>query len=200
MAEITSAIVKELREKTGCGMMDCKKVLVETDGDMERATELLRKKGLASAAKRGGKQTANGVVESYIHLNGRIGVIVELNCETDFVARNPEFSALARDLAMQVAASNPQYVTRTEVPENVINSEKEILKSVALAEGKPEKVVEKMVEGRIEKYYAEVCLVDQPFIKELSKKVEDLIKENIAKFGENIQISRFSRYQVGEKS
>ena len=200
MAEITSTTVKELREKTGCGMMDCKKVLVETDGDMERATELLRKKGLASAAKRGGKQTANGMVESYIHLNGRIGVIVELNCETDFVARNPEFAVLARDIAMQVAASNPQYVRRDEVPENVINSEKEILKSVALSEGKPEKVVEKMVEGRIEKYYAEVCLLDQPFIKELSKKVEDLIKEHIAKFGENIQINRFTRYQVGEKS
>lgn len=200
MAQIDPTTVKELREKTGCGMMDCKKVLVETDGDMVKAAELLRKKGLASAAKRGGKQTANGVVESYIHLNGRIGVIVELNCETDFVARNPEFSALARDIAMQVAASNPQYVRREEVPENVINSEKEILKSVALSEGKPEKVVDKMVEGRIEKYYGEVCLVDQPFIKELSKKVEDLIKEHIAKFGENIQISRFARYQVGEKS
>ncbi|MFA5097119.1 MAG: translation elongation factor Ts [Candidatus Margulisiibacteriota bacterium] len=200
MAQIDPNTVKELREKTGCGMMDCKKALVETDGSMEKAAELLRKKGLASATKRTGKQTGNGVVEAYIHLNGRIGVMVELNCETDFVARNPEFSTLARDIAMQVAASSPQYLKREDVPESVINSEKEVLKAAALAEGKPEKVAEKMVEGRLEKFYSQVCLIDQPFIKELSKSIGELIKEHIAKFGENIQISRFSRYQVGEKN
>ena len=200
MAQIDPNTVKELREKTGCGMMDCKKALVETGGSMEKAAELLRKKGLASATKRTGKQTGNGVVEAYIHLNGRIGVMVELNCETDFVARNPEFSTLARDIAMQVAASSPQYLKREEVPESVINSEKEVLKAAALAEGKPEKVAEKMVEGRLEKFYSQVCLIDQPFIKELSKSIGELIKEHIAKFGENIQISRFSRYQVGEKN
>lgn len=200
MAQIDPNTVKELREKTGCGMMDCKKALVETGGSMEKAAELLRKKGLASATKRTGKQTGNGVVEAYIHLNGRIGVMVELNCETDFVARNPEFSTLARDIAMQVAASNPQYLKREEVPENIVSSEKEVLKAAALAEGKPEKVAEKMVEGRLEKFYSQVCLIDQPFIKELSKSIGELIKEHIAKFGENIQVSRFSRYQVGEKN
>ncbi len=200
MAQIDPNTVKELREKTGCGMMDCKKALVETGGDMEKAAEQLRKKGLASATKRTGKQTGNGVVEAYIHLNGRIGVMVELNCETDFVARNPEFSTLARDIAMQVAASNPQYLKREEVPENIVSSEKEVLKAAALAEGKPETVAEKMMEGRLEKFYSQVCLIDQPFIKELSKSIGELIKEHIAKFGENIQISRFSRYQVGEKN
>ncbi|WP_432400509.1 translation elongation factor Ts [Wukongibacter sp. M2B1] len=194
---VTASMVKELREKTSAGMLDCKKALVETDGDMEKAVELLREKGLAKAAKKAGRIAAEGLIESYIH-GGRIGVIVEVNSETDFVAKNEEFKTFAKDVAMQVAASNPQYVRREEVPTEVIEKEKEILRSQALNEGKPEKIVDKMVVGRIEKYYKEVCLLEQPFIKNPDITIQDLLNEKIAKIGENLNIRRFVRYEVGE--
>ncbi|MCT4663100.1 MAG: translation elongation factor Ts [Tissierellales bacterium] len=194
---ITAAMVKELRETTQAGMMDCKKALVETDGNMEQAIDFLREKGLAKAAKKAGRVAAEGLIASYIH-GGRIGVIVEVNSETDFVAKNEEFKAFAKDVAMQVAAQNPQYVRREEVPAEVIEHEKKVLKEQALNEGKPEKIVEKMIEGRIEKFYKEICLVDQPFIKDGDKTVGQLLTELIAKLGENMQIRRFERFEVGE--
>ncbi|MCG8539788.1 MAG: translation elongation factor Ts [Clostridia bacterium] len=194
---VTASMVKELREKTSAGMLDCKKALVETNGDMEKAIELLREKGLAKAAKKAGRIAAEGLVESYIH-GGRIGVIVEVNSETDFVAKNEEFKVFAKDVAMQIAASNPQYVRREEVSEEVIEKEKEILRNQALNEGKPEKIVDKMVEGRIEKYFKEVCLLEQPFIKNPDITIQDLLNEKIAKIGENLNIRRFSRFEVGE--
>lgn len=200
MVEISSETVKTLREKTGCGMMDCKKALLETDGDTDKAVDFLRKKGLASADKKAGRTAAQGMIKSYIHLNAKIGVLLELNCETDFVARNPEFDVLANDIAMQIAAQNPKYVSREQVDPSQLEHEREILKSQAATEGKPANIVEKMIEGRLEKFYADFCLVDQPFIKDSSKKMSDLIKENIAKFGENILVSRFTRYQVGDKN
>lgn len=198
--EITTETVKALREKTGVGMMDCKRALLECDGDMERAIDLLRKQGLAAAARRAGRTAAQGVVDSYIHLGGKIGVLVEINCETDFVARNIEFQSFVKDVAMQVAASNPQYISREDVPDGIVNHEKEILKSQTIAEGKPEKVADKIVEGRLEKFYSEVCLLDQPFIKDPKLSVKDLLGEFCAKIGENIVIRRFTRYQLGEKS
>ncbi|NLJ72587.1 MAG: translation elongation factor Ts [Syntrophomonadaceae bacterium] len=191
-------MVKELRERTGAGMMDCKKALVETNGDIEKAIDELRTKGLAKAAKKAGRIASEGVVISYIHGGGRIGVLVEVNCETDFVAKTDEFKQLAYDIAMQVAASNPEYISREEVPEEVIIREKEVLKAQALEEGKPEKIIDKMIEGRIEKFYKEKCLVEQDFIKEPDKTVQELVHENVAKIGENISIRRFSRYEVGE--
>jgi elongation factor Ts len=191
-------MVKALREKTGAGMMDCKRALEETGGDMEKAVEYLREKGLAAAAKRAGRTAAEGVIESYIHLGGKLGVLVEVNCETDFVARTPEFQELARDIAMQVAAANPQYLTREDVPAEVLEKEKEILRAQALNEGKPEKVVDRIVEGRLEKFYSENCLLEQPFIKDPDKKVRDLLAEKIARIGENIVVRRFVRFQLGE--
>jgi len=170
--EITASMVKELRERTGAGMMDCKRALVETDGDFDKAVTLLREKGLAAASKRAGRETAEGVVESYIHMGGRIGVLIEVNCETDFVAKTDQFRTLARDLAMQVAASRPLYVSRDEVPDDVIEGERQIYRSQALNEGKPEKVADRIVEGKLEKFYQEVCLLDQPFIREPEKSVE----------------------------
>jgi len=196
--DIKPDVVKNLREKTGCGMMDCKKALIEACGDAEKAIEILRKKGLAAAARRAGRATAEGIVQSYIHLGGKIGVLVEVNCETDFVAKNIEFHSLVKDVAMQIAATNPQYLMRDQVPDGIISHEKDILSSQALAEGKPEKIIDKMVEGRIEKFYSEVCLLDQPFIKDEKKIIKDLVAETGTKFGENIQIKRFSRFQVGE--
>jgi elongation factor Ts len=195
---ITAELVKALREKTGAGMMDCKRALQETDGDMEKAIEYLREKGLAAAAKRAGRTAAEGVIEAYIHLGGKLGVLVEVNCETDFVARTPEFREFARDIAMQVAAANPQYLTREDVPAEVLNKEREILRAQALNEGKPEKVVDRIVEGRLEKFYSENCLLEQPFIKDPDKKVRDLLAEKIARIGENIVIRRFVRFQLGE--
>lgn len=195
---VTAAMVKELRERTGAGMMDCKKALVECDGDMEKAIDELRTKGLAKAAKKAGRVASEGLVISYIHGGGRIGVLVEVNCETDFVAKNEDFKQLAYDMAMQIAASNPEYITREEVPEDVINREKEVLKAQALEEGKPEKVIEKMVEGRIDKYFKERCLMEQPFIKDTDKSVQELIHEKIARIGENITVRRFTRYELGE--
>lgn len=198
--EITTETVKALREKTGVGMMDCKKALVESCGDMDKAIDILRSQGLAAAARRAGRTAAEGVVNSYIHLGGKIGVLVEVNCETDFVARNIEFQSFVKDIAMQIAASNPQYITREDVPDGIVDHEKEILKNQTLAEGKPEKVADKIVEGRLEKFFSEVCLLDQPFIKDTNMAVKDLLGEFCAKIGENIVIRRFTRYQLGEKS
>lgn len=194
---ITAAMVKELRERTGVGMLDCKKALVETDGNIEKAIDLLREKGLSKAAKKSGRITAEGIVDSYIH-GGRIGVLIEVNSETDFVAKNAEFKQFVRDMAMQVAASKPQYVAIEDVPEEVINKEKEILKHQVLNEGKPEKIVDKIVEGKINKFYKEVCLLEQPFIKDPDRTVKDILNEKISKIGENIRIRRFVRYEVGE--
>ncbi len=194
---ITAAMVKELREKTGAGMMDCKKTLTESEGNMEKAVELLREKGLAAVAKKSGRIAAEGLVEAYIH-GGRIGVLVEVNSETDFVAKNEEFRTFVKDIAMQIAASNPTFVSRDEVPHEMIENEKEILRKQALNEGKPEKIVDKMVEGRIEKYYKEVCLLEQDFVKNPDITIQQLLTEKIAKIGENLSIRRFSRFEVGE--
>lgn len=195
---ITAQMVKELRERTSAGMMDCKRALEATNGDMEKAIDELRTKGLAKAAKRAGKVASEGTVISYIHGAGRIGVLVEVNCETDFVAKTEEFKQLAYDIAMQIAAANPQYISREAVPVETMEREKEVLKAQALEEGKPEKVIEKMVEGRLEKYYKENCLLEQQFIKDTDISVQELIHEKIAKMGENISIRRFARYEVGE--
>jgi elongation factor Ts len=191
-------MVKELRERTGAGVLDCKKALAEKDGDMDKAIEYLREKGLSAAAKKAGRISAEGIVESYIHGAGRIGVLLEVNCETDFVGKTTAFKELAKDIAMQVAASRPEYVRREEVPADVIEKEKEIAKVQALNEGKPEKIVDKIVEGRIEKYYKEVCLLEQPFIKDTDKTVQQLIVEKIAQIGENINVRRFARFELGE--
>ncbi len=195
---ITAAMVKELRETTGAGMMDCKKALTETNGDMEKAVDFLREKGLAAAAKKAGRVAAEGLVESYIHGGGRIGVLLEINCETDFVAKTDGFKALARDIAMQIAAANPSFVSRGEVPASVVEHEREVFRAQALNEGKPAHIVEKMVDGRVEKYYKEVCLLEQLFIKDTDKTITQLINESISKIGENINIRRFTRYQLGE--
>lgn len=199
MAEISASVVKELREKTGAGMMECKKALEATGGDMEKAIVFLREKGMATAQKKSGRTAKEGVVASYIHAGGKIGVIVELNCETDFVARNEAFQALAKDIAMQVAAVKPLYVNREEVPADVLQKEKEIYLTQAKTSGKPEKVWDKIVEGKLEKFYEEVCLYDQPFIKDPNVKIKDLIVQAVSKIGENIQIRRFARFQVGEE-
>ena len=198
MAEITAALVKELRERTGAGMMDCKKALSATDGDLEKAIDFLREKGLAAAAKKAGRVAAEGLVDAYIHGGGRIGVLVEVNCETDFVAKTDAFKELVKDIAMHIAATNPSYLKREEVPTAELEHEQAVLAEQARNEGKPEKIIEKMVAGRIEKYYKEVCLMEQPFVKDPDKTISDLITESIAKIGENISIRRFTRYQLGE--
>ncbi|MGI6126066.1 MAG: translation elongation factor Ts [Planifilum sp.] len=195
---ISAAQVKELREKTGAGMMDCKKALTEANGDMDKAMEILREKGLAAAAKKAGRVAAEGLVESYIHSGGRIGVLVEVNCETDFVAKTEEFRSFVRDIAMQIAAMNPKYVKRDEIPAEEVEKEREILRAQALKEGKPEHIVEKIVEGRLEKYFKEVCLLEQPFIKDGDKTIEQMVKEMIARIGENMAIRRFVRFELGE--
>ena len=195
---ITAAQVKELRDRTGAGMMDCKKALQACDGDIEKAIDELRTKGLAKAAKRSSRIASEGIVYSYIHGGGRIGVLVEVNCETDFVAKTDQFKELAKDIAMQIAASNPAYIRREEVPEEVLNREREVLRAQALEEGKPEKIVEKMVEGRLDKFFKEQCLLEQAFIKDPDKSVQDLLHEAIATIGENIAVRRFARYEVGE--
>ena len=194
---ITASMVKELRTRTGVGMMDCKKALTEANGDMEKAVDILREKGLSKAAKKAGR-IAEGIVGSYIHGNGRIGVLVEVNCETDFVAQTEGFHALVKDIAMQIAAANPLYVSREEVPADVISHEKEVYRQEALNEGKPEKIVDRMVEGRVEKYFKEVCLLDQPFIKDGDKTINDVVLEATVKMGEKVSIRRFTRYQLGE--
>ncbi|HWR08194.1 translation elongation factor Ts [Sporomusa sp.] len=195
---ITAEMVKELRERTGAGMMDCKKALSETNGDMEKAVDFLREKGLAAAAKKASRVASEGLVEAYIHGAGRIGVLLEVNCETDFVAKTDGFKALVRDIAMQIAAANPTYVTRQEVPEEILNHEREILRAQALNEGKPAHIVEKMIEGRLEKFYKEACLLEQPFIKDSDKTITQLITASVAKIGENISVRRFTRYHLGE--
>lgn len=195
---IKASDVKELREKTGAGMMDCKNALVKADGDMEEAVKLLREKGLASAAKKAGRIAAEGVVESYIHMGGKIGVLVEVNCETDFVAKTDAFLAFVKDVAMQIAASNPLFLSVEDVSADAIEKEKEILRAQALNEGKPEKIVDKMVEGRIKKYYKEVCLLEQPFVKDTDKTISQLVTEKIAEIGEKVSIRRFTRYEMGE--
>lgn len=198
MAEITAGLVKELRERTGAGMMDCKKALTACEGDIEKSIDFLREKGLAAAAKKAGRVAAEGLVEAYIHGAGRIGVLVEVNCETDFVAKTDNFKNLVKDIAMHIAAANPSYLKREEVPTAELEHEKEVLSEQARNEGKPEKIIEKMVTGRIEKYYKEVCLLDQEFVKDPDKTIAQLITENIAKIGENISIRRFVRFQLGE--
>ncbi|ASR47936.1 translation elongation factor Ts [Paenibacillus kribbensis] len=195
---VNASAVKELREKTGAGMLDCKKALEEANGDLTKAVEVLREKGLAAAANKAGRIATEGVVESYIHAGGRIGVLVEVNCETDFVAKTDQFKDFVRDIAMHIAASNPRYVRREEVPQEEIEKEKEILKAQALNEGKPEKIVEKMVEGRIGKYYEEFCLLEQSFIKDPDKTISTLINEKISTIGENISVRRFVRFELGE--
>lgn len=195
---ITAQQVKELREKTGAGMMDCKKALSEADGDLEKASQLLREKGIAKAASKAGRATKEGAIVSYIHPGDKLGVMVELNCETDFVARTDEFKELGKNIAMQVAAANPLVVSREDVPEDLLNKEREIFKSQALNEGKPEHIVEKIVDGRLEKYFQEVCLLDQAYIRDTDKSVGEMLKETVGKLGENIVVRRFERFALGE--
>ncbi len=196
---VDAKLVKKLRELTGAGMLDCKKALEETGGDIEAAVELLRKKGIAKAAKKAGRETKEGLIHAYIHAGGRIGVLLEINCETDFVARNELFKELANELAMQIAAMRPKWVKREDVPKEIVEKEGEIAREAALAEGKPEHIAEKIAEGKVEKFFKEVCLLEQPYIKDDKKTVEELIKEYIAKLGENIQVRRFTRYELGEE-
>jgi len=196
--KITSQMVKELREKTNAGMMDCKKALGETDGDMEKAVDLLRQKGLAVAAKRADRATSEGVVECYIHAGGKLGVMVEVGCETDFVAKTDDFKAFARDIAMHVAAVNPVAVSREEIPADLVEREKAIYVKQAQESGKPENIIEKIVSGKIEKFISEICLLEQKFVKNPDLSVQDLLNELVAKMGENISIKRFARFQVGE--
>lgn len=195
---ITAEMVKELREKTGAGMMDCKNALVAANGDMERATIILREKGLATAAKKAGRIASEGIVDAYIHLGGRIGVLIEVNCETDFVAKTDEFRQLVKDIAMQVAAYKPMCVRREELPQDVVEQEKAVYRAQGLNEGKPERIIDKIVEGRMEKFYQQVCLLEQPFIKDPDRTVQDIVNEKIAKIGENISVRRFARFEMGE--
>jgi elongation factor Ts len=198
MAEITAQLVKDLRERTGAGMMECKKALVESKGDIAEAEVWLRKHGIASAAKKATRATKQGLIGSYIHHGGQLGVLVEVNCESDFVARTDDFQTLVHDLAMQIAAADPQFIRKEDVTPEALEKEREIHKARALGEGKPEKMLEKIVEGRLNKFYEEVCLYEQPFIKENTTTVADLIKTKIAKLGENISVSRFVRFKVGD--
>ncbi len=195
---VSASMVKELREKTGAGMLDCKKALEEANGDMSKAADILREKGLAAAAKKAGRVATEGLVESYIHAGGRIGVLVEVNCETDFVAKTDQFKEFVKDIAMQIAAANPRYVRREDVPAEELEKEREILRAQALNEGKPAHIVDKMVEGRIGKFYEEFCLMEQSFIKDPDKTISTLLNEKIAAIGENISIRRFARFELGE--
>ena len=196
--EITAAMVKELRERTQAGMMDCKNALMECNGNMDKAIEYLREKGLAANAKKAGRIAAEGLVDSYIHMGGKIGVLLEVNCETDFVAKTDAFKDLCHDLTLQIAASNPLYISKADVPAEDLEKEREILRAQALNEGKPEKIVERMVEGRIEKYYKEVCLLEQPFVKNPDITVQALVNETALASGEKISVRRFTRYERGE--
>jgi len=196
--EVSANMVKELREKTGAGMMDCKKALSETGGDFQKALDYLRQKGLATAAKRAGRVASEGRVGSYIHAGGKIGVMVEVNCETDFVAKTDDFQAFAKDIAMHIAASSPSYIRREEVTADVLEREKEIYRAQARDAKKPEKVMEKIVEGKLEKFYSEVCLLEQAFVKDPDITIQDLLNGLIGKLGEKVEIRRFTRYQVGE--
>lgn len=194
---ITSQMVKELRDKTNAGMMDCKKALSETAGDLEKAVDLLRQKGLAVAAKRAGRETKEGVVVSYIHAGGKLGVMVEVGCETDFVAKTDDFKAFAKDVAMHIAAVNPLALSRDEVPAEVLQREKDIYINQALESGKPQQIVEKMIGGKVEKYLAEICLLEQKYVKNDQLTIQDLLNELVAKMGENISIKKFARFQIG---
>jgi elongation factor Ts len=196
--EISTEMVKELRTRTGAGVLDCKKVLQETNGNIERATEILREKGLARAAKKAEREVKEGIVEAYTHMGGKIAVLVEVNCETDFVARTPDFKTLAHDLAMQIAAANPRYVKVDDVPAAVLEGERHAYRTQAAEEKKPANVVERIVEGKIKNFYTEACLLEQPFIKEPKMTINDVVKQAIAKLGENIQVRRFVRYQLGD--
>ncbi len=196
--EVTTAMVKELRERTQAGMMDCKKALIAVNGDMDKAIEYLREKGLSQAAKKAGRVASEGMVDSYIHMGGKIGVLVEVNCETDFVAKTDTFKALVHDIALQIAAANPLFISKEEVPQDNLDKEREILRAQALNEGKPEKIVERMVEGRIEKYYKEVCLLEQAFVKNPDINVQALVNEATLASGEKIAVRRFVRYELGE--
>lgn len=196
--ELNATVVKQLREKTGAGFMDCKKALAETAGNLEKAVDYLRQKGLAAAAKKADRVAADGAVGAYVHPGGKIGVLVEINCQTDFVARTTEFQTLLKDMAMQIAAASPHYVKREEVPGDEIAKEREIYYRQALESGKPEKVIEKIVEGKMERFYCEVCLLEQSFIKDPDRKVSDIINDAITRMGEKIEVRRFARYHLGE--
>jgi elongation factor Ts len=198
MAEVTPQLVKQLRERTGAGMMECKKALDEAKGDLAEAEVVLRKRGIAAAAHKSARSTRQGVVGSYIHAGAQIGVMVEVNCESDFVARTADFQQLVHDLAMQIAAASPGFIRKEDVTPEAIEKEKEIQRARALADGKPEKILDKVVEGRMSKFYEEICLLEQPFIKDNTTTVNDLIKQKIAKLGENITVARFVRFKVGE--
>ena len=197
MTEISAALVKELRDKTGSGIMDCKQALKENNGDLEKALDFLRKKGLASAQKRSGRDAKEGVVQSYIHMGGKIGVMVEVNCETDFVAKNEDFQEFAKNVAMHIAAAAPMGLGPEEIPESVIAREREIYRERALEQGKPANIIDKIVDGQVEKFYKDSCLMSQPYIKDPKLTITDLLTETIAKIGENIKIRRFARFQVG---
>lgn len=196
--DITAQQVKELRDRTGIGMMECKEALLECGGDIEKAIEILRKKGHARAQEKADRQAADGAVGSYIHANDRLGVLIEVNCETDFVARNDEFKELVKNLAMQVAASNPNYISSEDVPAEIIEREKEIIKAQIQDAKKPPQIIEQIVEGKLKKFFEEVCLLDQPYIRDDKIKVRDLVNSHIAKFGENIKIRRFARFEIGK--
>jgi len=198
MVEISAALVKELREKSGAGMMDCKNALVESGGDIEKASEILRKKGIAKASKKTNRVANEGKIESYIHPGSKLGVLVEINCETDFVANRDDFKNLAHDIAMHIAASSPLYVRKDDIPSEVIDQEMDIYREQARVQGKPEAILDKIAQGKLGKFYSEVCLVDQPFVKDPDKTIQGLLTETIAKLGENITIRRFSRFKVGE--
>lgn len=196
--DITAQMVKELREKTGAGMMDCKKALVETGGDSDKATFVLREKGIAKAASKAGRTTAEGVIATYVHTGDKLGVMVEINCETDFVARTDKFKTFARDVAMHIAASSPLCLRREDIDSSLVDGERKVYRQQALNEGKPEKIVDKIVEGRLEKYYSEVVLMEQPYVKDNDKTIADFVKDMIAALGENINISQFARFRLGE--
>jgi elongation factor Ts len=198
MSTISATMVKELREKTGAGIMDCKGALTECDGDMNEAVDFLRKKGLATAAKRAGRAMTEGIIESYIHMDNKLGVLVEVNCETDFVAKNDDFKEFAKNIAMHIAATNPVGIRPEDVPDETINREKEIYRGQVLEMGKPEKIADKIVEGKMQKYFKESCLMNQAYVRDPDITVEDLLNEMIAKIGENISIKRFARFRIGE--
>ncbi|MBW1840237.1 MAG: translation elongation factor Ts [Deltaproteobacteria bacterium] len=198
MTTVSAAMVKQLREKTGAGIMDCKEALSECEGDIEKATDFLRKKGLATAAKRAGRAMSEGVIQSYIHMGGKLGVLVEVNCETDFVAKNEDFQEFAKNISMHIAATNPVGIRPEDVPEEVIEKEKEIYRAQVLEMGKPENIVDKIVEGKMKKFYNESCLLNQAYVRDPDISIADLLNEMIAKIGENITIKRFVRFQIGE--
>jgi len=198
MTAISAAMVKDLRDRTGVGIMDCKAALTESDGNIEAAIDFLRKKGIATAKKRAGRAASEGTIQSYIHMGGKIGVMVEVNCETDFVAKNDDFRDLAKNIAMHIAATNPVGITPEDVPEDIIEREKDIYRAQALETGKPENILDKIAEGKLQKFFKENCLLQQPYVRDPDMTIEDLLNETIAKIGENISIRRYCRYQIGE--